>query len=192
MAQEYRDAFRWVPWICAYTGARVNEVTQMRKQDVKQVDGVWVVNITPEAGRNKTGGAPRADPPAPRRDGAPGLREETQGGPAVLSTARTRGGKDSKSPYKKVGERIAAWVRDARRVRRGREAEPRLAPSPVQHPHRHARPKRVIDSILGHKGADLRNGPPRREEEVIDSIPRVELDATSKRTATAQALETVD
>ncbi|MEC5293197.1 hypothetical protein, partial [Aurantimonas sp. C2-3-R2] len=31
---------RWVPWICAYTGARVNEITQLRRQDIKQIDGI--------------------------------------------------------------------------------------------------------------------------------------------------------
>ncbi|QDC36478.1 DUF6538 domain-containing protein [Sphingobium fuliginis] len=45
---------RWVPWICAYTGARVNEITQLRADDVQQIDGYWVIKITPEAGRVKT------------------------------------------------------------------------------------------------------------------------------------------
>lgn len=46
-------ARRWVPWICAYTGARVTEVTQMRAMDIRQVDGVWVFHITPDAGSVK-------------------------------------------------------------------------------------------------------------------------------------------
>jgi hypothetical protein len=29
-------AKRWVPWLCAYTGARVGEIVQLRKQDVRQ------------------------------------------------------------------------------------------------------------------------------------------------------------
>ena len=47
-------AKRWVPWLCAFTGARVGEVAQLRKQDVFQSDGSWVIRITPEAGRVKT------------------------------------------------------------------------------------------------------------------------------------------
>jgi len=47
-------AMRWVPWLCAYTGARVGEMCQLRKQDLKQKDGVWVIHITPEAGTVKT------------------------------------------------------------------------------------------------------------------------------------------
>lgn len=47
-------ARRWVPWLCAYTGARVNEITQLRGKDVAEIDGIWTIKITPEAGRIKT------------------------------------------------------------------------------------------------------------------------------------------
>lgn len=43
------EARRWVPWLCAYTGARVGEMVQLRKRDVRQVDGHWIIAITPEA-----------------------------------------------------------------------------------------------------------------------------------------------
>jgi len=46
-------AKRWVPWLCAYTGARLGEMVQLRKQDVRQVSGNWVVTVTPEAGTVK-------------------------------------------------------------------------------------------------------------------------------------------
>jgi integrase len=44
---------RWVPWLCAYTGARVGEIVQLRKEDVRKEDGVSIVSITPEAGTVK-------------------------------------------------------------------------------------------------------------------------------------------
>jgi integrase len=47
-------AKRWVPWLSAYMGARVGELAQLRKQDVRQEDGHWVITITPEAGTVKT------------------------------------------------------------------------------------------------------------------------------------------
>ena len=31
----------------------MNELSQLRAQDVQQVDGVWTINITPEAGTVK-------------------------------------------------------------------------------------------------------------------------------------------
>jgi integrase len=47
-------AKRWGPWLCAYTGARVGEVAQLRKQDVRREGEHWVMRITPEAGTVKT------------------------------------------------------------------------------------------------------------------------------------------
>ena len=46
---------RWVPWLCAYTGARGGEITQLRGKDVVQPDGVPAIRVTPEAGTVKTG-----------------------------------------------------------------------------------------------------------------------------------------
>jgi len=47
-------AKRWVPWLCAFTGARVGELAQLRKQDVTRQGDHWVIRITPEAGTVKT------------------------------------------------------------------------------------------------------------------------------------------
>ncbi|MEZ0058949.1 integrase [Bradyrhizobium elkanii] len=47
-------AKRWVPWLCAYSGARVAEMIQLRKQDVrKDPSQGWVIRLTPEAGSIK-------------------------------------------------------------------------------------------------------------------------------------------
>jgi integrase len=48
---------RWIPWVCAYSGARGGEICQLRGQDVRQIEGVWAMNLTPEAGSMKTGKA---------------------------------------------------------------------------------------------------------------------------------------
>ena len=47
-------AKRWVPWLAAYTGARVGELAQLRKQDVTQDGEHWTIRLTPEAGTIKT------------------------------------------------------------------------------------------------------------------------------------------
>jgi integrase len=49
----FEAARRWVPWLCAYTGARPGEMTQLRGQDVMQQGGIWAIQITPEAGTVK-------------------------------------------------------------------------------------------------------------------------------------------
>lgn len=48
-------AYRWVPWLLAFTGARVGEICQLRKEDIFEQSGRWVLRITPEAGSVKTG-----------------------------------------------------------------------------------------------------------------------------------------
>jgi integrase len=45
---------RWVPWICAYCGARAGEITQLRGQDVIEQDDTKALRITPDAGPIKT------------------------------------------------------------------------------------------------------------------------------------------
>lgn len=46
-------ARRWVPWLCAYTGARVGEIAQLRRCDVYEQNGIHLLRITPEAGSTK-------------------------------------------------------------------------------------------------------------------------------------------
>jgi integrase len=45
---------RWVPWICAYTGARAGEITQLRAIDVYQRGNIHFARLTPSAGKIKT------------------------------------------------------------------------------------------------------------------------------------------
>jgi integrase len=48
-------AKRWCPWLAAYSGARMGELTQLRGIDIIQRDGVHGMKISPEAGTTKTG-----------------------------------------------------------------------------------------------------------------------------------------
>lgn len=48
-------AKRWCPLICAFTGARISEITQLRKEDMREENGRWIIRITPEAGSVKAG-----------------------------------------------------------------------------------------------------------------------------------------
>jgi len=47
---ETRACRRWVPWICAYTGARVTEITSLLPSDVRQdpETGIWCFYLRPE------------------------------------------------------------------------------------------------------------------------------------------------
>ncbi|MBC7139209.1 MAG: integrase [Defluviimonas sp.] len=48
-------AKRWIPLLCAFTGARVTEMAQLRREDVREEGGTWTLRITPEAGSVKSG-----------------------------------------------------------------------------------------------------------------------------------------
>ncbi len=48
------SAKRWVFWVCAYTGARLGEIVQLRREDVRKEGNLWVIQITPSAGTVKT------------------------------------------------------------------------------------------------------------------------------------------
>jgi integrase len=57
----FEGAQRWVPWLCAYSGARAGEITQLRARDIQQHGQVYAMKLTPEAGTMKTG-KPRTVP----------------------------------------------------------------------------------------------------------------------------------
>ena len=48
-------ANRWVPWVLAYTGARVSEIAQLRRQDLYRVGDHWEIELTPRANTIKGG-----------------------------------------------------------------------------------------------------------------------------------------
>lgn len=104
-------ARRWVPWLCAYTGARVNEITQLRREDVQEIDGVWTIRITPEAGRQKTLEA-RTVPLHEHlvEQGFIAAIADKPRGPLFYDPAMERGGK-VKPQSVKVGQWLAKWVR---------------------------------------------------------------------------------
>lgn len=54
-SQHLSNARRWVPWLCAYSGARLGEMVQLRKQDLRKEAGLWIMRISPEAVTVKDG-----------------------------------------------------------------------------------------------------------------------------------------
>lgn len=104
-------ARRWIPWLCAYTGARVGEIAQLRSQDVAKVEGVWCIRITPEAGTQKTDLAWHV-PLHPHLIDQGFLQAiENRRGPLFYDPSKYRGGSLGNPQAKKVAERIAVWVR---------------------------------------------------------------------------------
>ena len=56
--REYAEtiaAKQWVSLLCALTGARVTEITQLRKKDVRCEGTIWILRLSPDAGTLKVG-----------------------------------------------------------------------------------------------------------------------------------------
>ncbi len=145
-------ARRWIPWLCAYTGARVNEISQLRGNDVVQVDGIWTIRITPEAGTVKSGQA-RTVPLHPHliEQGFPGVAEAVGEKPLFYDPGKVRKPGPGNRHVKKVGELLATWVRETAGI-----TDPNVQPN---HGWRHlfktragdaGMPERVADAIQGH------------------------------------------
>jgi integrase len=179
-------ARRWVPWLCAYTGARVGEITQLRGSDVIQQDGVDAIRITPEAGTVKT-----------RKTKVVPLHEHvlSQG---FLDFAKTRGKgplfyetpsranplpDDPTNPrkprYVKAREHLAGWVRSLG------VNDPELQPNHAwrhtfkQIAERAGISERMSDSITGHahKSIGASYGAPTLQDmaEALKKFPRYKL-----------------
>lgn len=56
----HKRAVFWVPWLLAYTGLRVTEITQFRGRNLMEEDGIPFLFITPEDGSTKGKGEGKA------------------------------------------------------------------------------------------------------------------------------------
>lgn len=113
LSEHHSLARRWVPWICAYTGARVGEVTQLRAGDILQEDGVWVFHITPEAGSVKTGQA-RYVPIHSHliEQGVLRLAKPGSTEPIFYDPKAARQEAAAQPQPKQLASKLAKWVRD--------------------------------------------------------------------------------
>lgn len=102
---------RWVPLLCAQSGARVAEVCQLRKEDLREQKGIWFMRFTAEAGSLKNANSQRDVPLHPKVIEA-GFMEFVKGksdGPLFYDPKRRQ--KDSTKPSAKiVSKNLANWV----------------------------------------------------------------------------------
>lgn len=110
--QVMKDAYFWVPFLLAYTGARVGEIAQLRKKDVFLQDDIWIINITPEAGSVKTGTF-RIVPVHNEliKLGFIEFVKNCDRQTLFYNPDRRRSESLENPQHKKVGERIAEWIK---------------------------------------------------------------------------------
>jgi integrase len=100
---------RWAPWVCAYTGARIAEICQLRFEDIKQIEGIWCIAFAAEAGSLKNVNSERVVPvhPALEAEGFLKFVTSVRKGPLFADLAPdrfgSRGGTGTKT--------LSKWIR---------------------------------------------------------------------------------
>ncbi|WP_083742208.1 DUF6538 domain-containing protein [Bradyrhizobium mercantei] len=183
--------YRWVPALCALSGARVAEVCQLRAEDVRRELGFWVMQFAPEAGSLKTVSSERLVPLHPYllEHGFLKFVESVGSGPLFYDEKRRNPGA-KKPPAKIVAKNVAAWVhkRDLG-VGRAQRKDP-------NHAWRHyfitvLRDLEINDSVIerltGHGASNVNKGYGeamlRTLSRAIDSVPIPAGQAQSPMTA---------
>ena len=110
ISEEMAAARRWLPWIGAYTGARINELTPLTAADFVKRDGIWMIRI--RGANNKTRTYREVPLHSHLIEQGLLIYAKSRGRrPLFYDPTRSRGGKDSNPHHKKVAERLAEWVR---------------------------------------------------------------------------------
>jgi integrase len=149
LSPQRKLARRWVPWLCAYTGARVNEITQLWKEHIRQIEGVWTVHITPEAGGTKTNEARTM--PIHEHLIAQGLLEAIKNLPeGPLFYNPDPAATSARGQHKQVGTFLAAWVRNDVGV-----TDPAIMPN---HAWRHTFKTICLEAEIEERAADYMQG----------------------------------
>jgi integrase len=139
---------KWVPWIGAYSGARVSEICQLRSEDIIQIEQIWCMKLDPEAGSLKTSGSERLIPlhPALIEAGFLDFVGKAKSGPLFASLSPDKFGKRGGNGTKVIG----------RFVRQLGLTDTRLSPS---HSWRHriktsgrkyGLAQDILDAVTGH------------------------------------------
>jgi integrase len=118
LSEASAGARRWMPWLMAFSGARAAEIGQLHSDNVFQEatprrTHVWCINLTPEDGTIK-GRKYRKVPLHPQvlEQGFLEYVAKRRGKPLFYDPELARKSGTHHRQADKVGERVAAWVRD--------------------------------------------------------------------------------
>jgi integrase len=145
-------ARRWLPILMAYTGARPEELAQLRVGDIKQVEGWWVFDLssTDDGQRHKTAASYRLVPIHPRLFGL-GLEKLYKGRPEghLLFPELNSGasGRLSEAPCRYFNQR---WLREAKCISDRKLTIYSLRHSVATRLKRKGVDDNTISQILGH------------------------------------------
>lgn len=149
---ETEEMKRWVPWLCAYSGARLGEMVQLRKEDLRQEGEDWIITITPEAGTVK--GKESREVPLHPHLVEMGFPEFVRRRPSGYLFMTIKKDKTFRGTWRGKKNRMVDFARDAVK-------DPNVAPN---HAWRHTFKQKgfeagiqekVLDAICGHAPASV-------------------------------------
>jgi integrase len=138
-----QGAMRWLWLIGLYSGARLNEIAGLRREDVREVDGVLCLDITPHDGRGLKNRSSRRTVPVH---------------PALIAAGFTVAVLPFKSDGHYYSKRVNPWLREVVGI-----ADSRLSFHSTRHTFkdrlRAARvPEHEQRTIMGHAGNSVADG----------------------------------
>ncbi|MET4091015.1 DUF6538 domain-containing protein [Bradyrhizobium sp. S3.5.5] len=110
---ETRAARRWIPWICAYTGARVNEITSLWPADIRpdEETGIVCFYLRPEMTK---GAYERVIPVHSHLEEQQFFafieKRRKAGLPLFYDPRRAEGGENANPQWQKIAERLGEWI----------------------------------------------------------------------------------
>lgn len=171
-------AFRWLPWIGAYTGARTTEIAQLRGEDFREGRDGLQMRFTPDAGEIKSDSY--RDIPAHPHLLELGLVEFVkEAGSGPLFYRPPKPGEVSASKARSVATRLGQWVRETAGI-----TDVRVQPNyGWRHWFKTEARRAGMDSeasewIMGHTlpGQSAAYGDMAGLRREIDKLPRIDLD----------------
>jgi integrase len=168
-------AKRWSPWLAAYTGARIAELTALHAEDIWQEHGVWIMHLKTAKNRQ-----PRTVPLHQHliEQGFLKMRDEVGSGPLFYDPSRRRKTNAISTQAELRAQDMADWVR---KVIHDPEVDP-------NHGWRHTFKSRAVgiidvrirDHITGHGvgsvGRKYEHPEITRIAEALARFPRYEVD----------------
>jgi integrase len=109
---EMRAARRWLPWLCAYSGARVNELTSLHPSDISHgPKNIHCMLIKPSLEKTAQWRVVPIHSDVIAQDFLKYVEERQKlNKPMFYDPDRSRGGKPGNPQFKKVAERLGEWV----------------------------------------------------------------------------------
>lgn len=146
--KEKSAPLRWLPWLSAFTGARIAELSQLRKEDVSEIEGILCLRIAPEAGSIKTVSSERVVPvhTALAKEGFLQFVASSKGGPLFPQLKPDKFGSRGGRATKILGQWVRSLGIDDRRISPSHSWRHRFKTLS----RRHALSADIVDVLVGH------------------------------------------